>query len=367
MRVLIYPKSINPYHELLYSPIRAAHPADKFTYLAASPRNLLFFPLAIAVKRLQGYRVFHLHWHTFYLDAKYGVPGRKFISLINTLICLGSIKLLGYKLVWTVHNVLPHEPQTSNDRVVTRLTARAASALIVHSAHTIAELHEQGADTSKAVIIPHGNYDGIYPRSLSRAQARAKLGIKPHEKVVLFFGNLRPHKGVEDLLAAYTKLAAQDAYKNTRLVIAGACRDASLGKIIADTARKSKHILYREGNVADEDVAMYFDASDIACLPFQSVTTSGSIILAATFGMPLVTPRLGAIKEIPAGAGVLYDPSEKDALQRALQKTFTTDASLPKMAKASRGYADSLAWENIARKTYAVLRKTLAGSTTAAS
>jgi hypothetical protein len=186
MKVLIYPKSINPYHELLFSPLRAAHPEDEFTYLAASPLNLVLFPLAVAVKRLQGYRVFHLHWHTFYLDAKYGIPGRKFISLVNTVVALSAVKLLGYKLVWTVHNVLPHEPQTSNDAFITRFTARIASATIVHSQHTIDEMKQVGASTGKAVIIPHGNYDGMYPAHLTRAEARKKLGLGSGEKVVLF-------------------------------------------------------------------------------------------------------------------------------------------------------------------------------------
>jgi glycosyltransferase involved in cell wall biosynthesis len=353
MKVLIYPKSINPYHELLYSPLRAAHPKDTFTYLAASPLNLVLFPLAVAVARLQGYKVFHLHWHTFYLDAKYGVPGRKLISFINTIVCLSAVKLLGYKVVWTVHNVLPHEPQTTSDRFITRFTAKLTSATIVHSAHTIAELREQGADTQKAVIISHGNYDGMYPVSLSRKQARERLGIGPQEKVVLFFGNLRPHKGVEELLAAFDKIQT----KNVRLVIAGACRDAALGQTIAAFAEKHKNVLYTEGNVPDADVAMYFDAADIVCMPFQAVTTSGSIILATTFGKPIVTPRLGAIKEIPAQAGVLYDPTEKNALLHALQTALASSTALAGMGKASRAYAATLAWDKLAAKTYAVYKR----------
>lgn len=357
MKVLIYPKSINPYHELLYSPLRAAHgvdvPQDKYTYLAASPLNLIFFPLAIAVKRLQGYRVLHLHWHTFYLDAKYGIPGRKFISLVNTLASLTAIRLLGYKLVWTVHNVLPHEPQTSNDAFITRYTAKLASALIAHSTHTIDQLQEIGADTKKAVIIPHGNYDGMYPVSLSRAEARRRLGIAPKDTAVLFFGNLRPHKGVEELLDAFVRLNMP----NAKLIIAGACRDAELGKHIAGFVKTQPTILYREGNVADEDVAMYFDAADVACMPFKAVTTSGSIILAATFGKPLVTPRLGAIKDMPKEVGVLYNPDEPDALLHALQKVLQNGAARGSMARAARAYAATLSWKSIAAKTYDVYRR----------
>jgi len=311
----------------------------------------MLFPFVAAAKRLRGYRVFHLHWHAFYLDKKYGIPGRTLISLVNTVVSLTALKVLGYRLVWTVHNVLPHEPQTSNDRFVTRFTARLASRLIVHSTETVAQLKTLGVDTAKAVVIPHGNYEGMYPVTLDRNEARKRLGLAPQERAVLFFGNIRPYKGIEKLLDAFAQLNQADA----QLIIAGKCLDPQLDKTIRDfAAAHPKQVTYTGKNVPDDAVATYFLAADVACMPFTTITTSGSVVLAATFGVPIVAPRIGAIKDIPKEVGVLYNPAQKAALAAALKMVLADDERRARMVKASAAYAKTLDWDTIAARTYAV-------------
>lgn len=360
MKVLIYPKArSNPYHELLYGQLCVDYPKDSFTYLEATPGVVVGFPIVMVLKRLQGYRIFHLHWHAFYIAEKYHIPFSKQISLINTVCSLLALKVLGYKLVWTAHDALPHETNTSNDKLVTRLTTKLASGLIVHSRKTIDELRELGTNTDGAVIIPHGNYDGSYPTSLTRSQARTRLKIKKNEMMILFFGNIRPYKGIDDeLLPAFAELKDMDV----RLVIAGKCRDVALKQKILRYVRQCSNVLFVNQNIPDEDVSMYFYAADIVCLPFKTITTSGSVILAATYGKPLVMPLLGAIKDMPSDMGILYDPSKKNALLQALQTILKNPAVLPTMSKASRAYADTLSWDKIAASTYAVYRKTLSRS-----
>ncbi|HSW99417.1 MAG TPA: glycosyltransferase [Patescibacteria group bacterium] len=352
MKILIYPRAQNnPYHDLLYGELQSAHPYDTLTYVPVSATTLIFFPIVMFAKRLQGYSTFHLHWHAFYLNPSYRIPGSKVISLLNTLWSLAILKLLGYKIIWTVHNVLPHEPQTSNDRLVTRFTAHAASRLIVHSTQAIEELREANIDASKATIIPHGNYDGAHPTTLTRAQARKRLHAQPNETLILFFGNIRPYKGIEDkLLPAFAQLDTT----NVRLIVAGRCHDPALKRAIGRFAQKYPNVNFIEGSVADEDVSMYFDAADIVCLPFKAMTTSGSVILAATYGKPIVTPYIGSSKDLPKDLGVLYNPDEKNALLHALQTVLSEKQRLPKMATAARAYADTLAWSKLAAKTYAV-------------
>ncbi|MEK7153213.1 MAG: glycosyltransferase family 4 protein, partial [Patescibacteria group bacterium] len=306
----------------------------------------------VAVKRLQGYKVFHLHWHAFHLDKKYNVPFTPHISLLNTIVSLTALKILGYKLIWTVHNVLPHEPQTANDKFVTRYTAKLASHIIVHSSETLKQLKAIGADTSKAVVNPHGNYAGMYPVTVSRDEARRRLGIAPQDRALLFFGNIRPYKGVEQLLEAFEQLHE----KNVRLVIAGKCLDTQLANTIRDAAQKDPDITFHNGNVPDEDVATYFQAADAACMPFTNVTTSGSVLLAATFGKPIVTPYMGAIKDMPKAVGVLYDPGTKDALLNALRIILADDTKLAGMAKASAAFSKTLDWDKISAKTYELYR-----------
>jgi beta-1,4-mannosyltransferase len=355
MKVLIYPKAHgNSYHELLYGQLRKDYPNDRFTYLTATPWVIVGFPVVAAFKRLQGYRIFHLHWHAFYLDEKYHVLFSRQISLITTISSLLALKALGYKLVWTAHDALPHETNTSNDPLITRLTTKLASGLIVHSRKTIDELQELGASTKSAVIIPHGNYDGAYPSTMTRTQARTHLKIKRNQTMILFFGNIRPYKGIDDaLLPAFVQLKDE----NVKLVIAGKCRDAKLEQEIDRYVRRHPNITFMNQNIPDEDVSMYFHAADLVCLPFKTITTSGSVVLAATFSKPIVAPRLGAIKDMPAAMGVLYDPSKRDALLQALRVALKKPADLRAMGKASRTYADTLSWGHIAKDTYGVYSK----------
>lgn len=348
MKVLVFPQSVNPYHDLLYSQIRAAHPNDTISYLPASPRNLILFPFVVARKRLQGYKVFHLHWHTFYIAGSHPIPGRRLLSFVNTVMCLSVLKLLGYRLVWTVHNVLPHEQTTTNDGFITRYTVRLAKHIIIHSRHALQQLRDVGADTSKATVIPHGNYEGVYPVSQTRAQARAQLGIGKDARAILFFGFIRPYKGVEQLLDAYAQLDDP----TVRLMVVGQCLDTALDQRIAAFAKAHPSVYYHNAMIPDADVARYFMAADIACMPFTTVTTSGSVLLATTFGKPIVTPYLGAIKDIPKAVGVLYDPSQNQALLAALQEVLAKDAVRAQMAAASAAFSKTLAWDTIAARTY---------------
>lgn len=346
MKVLIFPKSTNPYLELLYREMRSAHPDDAFSYFEATPRNMLLFPVLAALKRLRGYKVFHLHWPLFYIAPGRNLPLSKLLSFIYSMVCLSSLKLLGYKVVWTVHNVVPHEQATSNDLLVTKYLARIAARKIAHSTSTIAELEEKGVSTKNCTIIPHGSYVDVYPDNITRTEARKKLGVKGNESVILLLGVLNPYKGIDDLIAAYARLEA----KNVRLMIVGKCNDESLKKRIL-AAKKDYGVDYRDGYIADEDIATYFNAADIACTPFQKVTTSGSALLALSFGKPVVAPNIGALTDLPSNVGYLYDPAQKDALFTHLQKAVG-GRKLPLLSKNAKAYAATLSWKTIATKTY---------------
>ena len=259
--------------------------------------------------------------------------------------------------MWTAHNVLPHEGRDAYGRRITQYLAGVASTVIVHSKEATIELASLGISADKkTVVIPHGNYDGVYPTNLTRTQARAKLGIQPNDTAILFFGLIRKYKGVENLLQAFEQLQRP----NVRLIIAGECQDAGLAKTIAKAARKNKYILFINKSIPDIEVSNYFSAADISCMPFKNITTSGSAILAATFGKPLVAPKIGAMRDIPANVGVLYGPAEPDALLHALQKVLTSKQQRAEMSKASRAYAETLNWASIAAKTYEVYARILA-------
>jgi glycosyltransferase involved in cell wall biosynthesis len=266
LKVLVFPRDWNPYQELLYTPMRSdvADPVN----VAYSTRNHIIWPVVIPltwlIRRAMGYRVLHVHWMT--LQFKAPVPFRKPLSYGMYRAMFSLARRIGLTIVWTVHNVLPHEPQTSDDRDIAGRLSRQSRAKIVHSSNAIAQMREQGLDTVDVTVIPHGNYIGVYPAGISRTAARERFGFALDDTVVLFFGNMRAYKGVDELRAAWPGLEGP----GRKLILAGDCPDPDLRARLAVLARSSSvQVVY--DRVPDADVAAYLLAADIVCAPFKAV------------------------------------------------------------------------------------------------
>jgi len=294
--------------------------------------GLLTFLPQIFLGRLLGYDVFHLHWaNAFLLRSKREAYWRY-------LLCLKAIKLLGYKLVWTAHNVLPHEPAFPDDIAARRKLVDAADLVIAHSELTLQRLREIGAEPKRSVIIPHGSYVGMYPDTISRATARNKLGLAAETFVYLFLGTVREYKGLNDLLVAYEKI------KNgkNKLIVAGMGSSA--------------------GYIPDDDLQTYFNAADVVVLPFKEVSTSGSALLALSFGRAVIVPRLGDLDNLPDAVAYKYSPQESDGLLRPMRDAEQDVALLRQKSRAALRYAEELGWPLIARRTHEAIEDLFANS-----
>lgn len=357
MKILVYPWDKNPYQKQLYSALKKARPGTRATYAFRFPFVWwLALPLWLVAARLTGHRIVHLHWPK--LEFGHGPTALRHWLTERSYRCfLPLIKRLGYRLVWTVHNVLPHEPQTGDDASLMRYLSRMADGKIIHSPYTLSQMESHGLDTANTVVIPHGNYDGVYPAGITPTAAKAQLGLPADARIVLFLGKIRPYKGVDDLLAAFN---AQDGSK-AHLVIAGQCSSPELEATIQEACAQNGRIHYIPGHIPDSDIARYFTASDVVCLPFKAITTSGSVLLSLTFGKPLIAPLSGATHDLPPSCGYLYDPSKPHALETALAAALdSTPSELQTKAAAARAYADTLNWDTIAEKTAAFYEDILA-------
>ena len=223
-----------------------------------------------------------------------------------------------------------------------------------------------GMATENCRVIPIGSYGQLYPDTTTRAAARQKLAIADNEFVILFFGIISPYKGTEELIEAFSHLSLPKA----RLVIVGQVRDQALKQRLQQAAQMHSQIDFYEGFVADDEVATYFKAADIVCLPFQAITTSSSVMLALGFGKPVVAPRLGVLRDLPASIGYFYSPTKPDGLEKSLLRAATQPEKLAAMGRRAKNYSDSLSWESIADQTLQVYsdlwKQLVAGQKTAA-
>ncbi|GAA3211433.1 glycosyltransferase [Nonomuraea helvata] len=339
MKVLVFPRDSNPYQDLLYGELRGigvrVHYLGELT--SSHTLNLLLLPAELAVRRLAGARIVHLHW-----VWKFALPGgarmRRPAQLWFAAV-LGIVRLLGLRLVWTAHNVLPHRPVFADDAAARRTLVRHCDLVIAHHSAALDRLAALGAVPSRAAVIPHGPFP---------APPLPPPGGSGEPRTFLFFGRIEPYKGVEDLLAAFTTLPGG---LDVRLVIAGSCPDAALAARLEASAADDDRIDLRLGRVRDEDVARLFAEGDVVVLPFREITTSGSALLALAHGRPLIVPALPALAGLPAAALAGYRDGVT-GLTAALRMAAGWDAAtLASMSEAALEHVNGVGWTEIARAT----------------
>jgi beta-1,4-mannosyltransferase len=139
----------------------------------------------------------------------------------------------------------------------------------------------------KVTLIPHSSYQGIYGSHRTRESAREHFGIRPEEKAVLFFGQMRPYKGLDTLLAAVELAHSEEA--PLVLLLAGKTHPDSLAALEA-ILPTSARVIRDHTFITDADVDLWFTAADLAVFPYRKILNSGSVHLAATYGVPCVLP-----------------------------------------------------------------------------
>ena len=335
----------NPYLDLLAGGL-AEHGVR--VDMARGAGHVLPFVAASLGKRRPD--VFHLHWTQPYLYwPRAGRPS----PLLGWRL-LAQLRLLrrrGIRIVWTLHNIAAHESDDpALETGLSRSIAELCNALIVHCTAArdaaLAELGGSPALAEKVHVIPHGNYIGAYPDDIAPAEARSRLGLDPGQRVFLFFGRLRRYKGAQDLLHAFRRLPGD----HLRLVLAGRCRSDDVRREVERLARQDERVLSRLEYVPDDDVQLYMRAADVAVLPFRDVLTSGSVVLAMSFGLPVVAPSLGCLPETLTGqAHLLYDAEDPNGLGRTLELAMSADLSA--IGASNRAAVEPLDWAGIGRQT----------------
>jgi beta-1,4-mannosyltransferase len=350
LRVLTFPAASNPYQRLLHTALVEAS-GDSVKFATVGYHKIfggLPLILRLPIYRARGYRIVHIQWPEFRI-SRYA-PASRSISSALFFITLRLFRVCGMRVVWTIHNVTPHEAHTRDDLAAARALSNSADAKFVHSPRVLHEIRQLEMDSSNTTVIPHGNYIGYYPTSVGRNAVRVDLGVNAEQVLFGFVGLIRAYKGVDELLTASKTLDPT----RTQLLIAGKCSDAHLGLRLMAAAERG--VIVRPGHVPDNELADLLDAMDLVCLPFRRVTTSGSALLAMSYGRPVIAPRLGALIDLPADVGYFYDPRDPTGLAASMNEA-ARDTNRAQKGEHAYAYAQSLQWSDSARLTLAAYRR----------
>jgi beta-1,4-mannosyltransferase len=331
MKVAQFPdyRTDNPYQQLLADALNKT--GVEISFPQGYRRGLPFSRALAGAHRVD---VLHLHWLTPYLRGK-NYPGNVVYAL-KLLLDLRLVKARGVSLVWTVHNLVSHESTTPKLEIwLSRRLAALADALIVHSEPAKeAVINQFNVRAEKITIIPHGDFADAYGEKVPRSEARRRLAIDPQVPVFLFFGMIRPYKGVENLLKTWKQTPS--LHQRALLVIAGDARDPNLATSVSLTAADNHNVHLHMKFIPDDDVPMFFGAADYVVLPFTQSLTSGSLALAQTYSVPVVAAMTeGTAKSGLKDGSLLFELNAPDGLATALTR------ALVNLTSCSSGLCDS--------------------------
>jgi len=221
-------------------------------------------------------------------------------------------KRLGARVIFVCHNASPHEGFPLS-RALTRLALGTGDLLIALSEGVAGELRSllPGAQVS---VVPHPPYSVLDMDTsvANRAQWSARVSARADAKIVLFFGNVRPYKGLRDLIDAFPRIAESC---DATLVVAGTFFESiDSYRVRVDELGISDSVYLFDEYIPNEDVASLFGMSDLIVLPYRTASQSGVIPLAAMFQKPVVTTNVGGLPEALAGSGIVVPPNDPDAL-----------------------------------------------------
>jgi beta-1,4-mannosyltransferase len=328
------------------SKAKCLNPMDKFVIYAypASPKYNPYVYLIYNKIREQGYpvydyyltrnttlkaaftsrcKIFHMHWPSDAVLRSRNAFHRSRRVLLFFL-AIRMFKLLGKKLVWTVHDIHDlNDHEDSHPRL-----KKAIDKLLYNNVDGFISLNKKSLEVikkklkpgsnQKVVYISHPHYREYYPNRIKKEEARERLGIPMGSFVFLFIGQIREYKNIPALVDAFKALDQE----NTVLLIAGKPRlDAVLTKIKNHIGNSSKIKLYSDF-VKDEDVQVFTNAADLVVIPYKRIFNSGSLFLNLSFNKPTLAPDMYAISEL------------KDALGSKWVKTYKGEFSVEVLKKA---------------------------------
>ncbi|PKB17428.1 glycosyltransferase [Flavobacterium sp. 5] len=238
--------------------------------------------------------VIHFHW----LDT-YILGNNSIITFIKIIVFLLRLKLFkkSKKYIWTAHNLKSHESSHPLlEKFFLKNFVKILDRISVHSLFAKDKLmKEYGANSDKIQIIPHANYINAYPvrDDERKLLLKNKLEIDNGKFTFMFLGNIRPYKGVLEVISAFKELNFNDA----QLVICGSVKAKDEQKLIEKKIDKFSNIKLIAEYINDEDISSYLDLADAMLYPYKDILTSGGLLLGMSYKKVCIASNVGSMSE----------------------------------------------------------------------
>ena len=268
---------------------------------------------------------------------------------------MGAIfKLRKKPVIFTVHNVLSHEGSQLY-QIVSRWLFKLGDHFIVHTEKNRRQMKASyGISWDSISVVPHGSLDFHVKNHMDRDTIRQEFGIDPGHKVILLFGAVRPYKGIDTALKAFSRVLPE--VPDALLMVAGKLwqkwkpyQELMNTLAIADSVKS--FLKY----IPSGEVYKYFEAADLVILPYHHFDSQSGIGgTAVSFRKPMIVSEVGGLPDLVKNREYVIPPKDAEALARCLIKCLQDQSRLAAMAADAETVAADISWSSIAHETWAI-------------
>lgn len=252
--------------------------------------------------------ILHYHWLEFQdMKSLLGMPYK--------LLCIALYKLLGGHIVWTIHNLTPHDKRfLSLHKSIHTWMAKKASVLHVHSESVVERVSDfLDVYESKCIVLAHPEFPSITlskKDAIERFSKNYSIGSERFKTpTFLVFGGLSAYKGIEEI----TTVLCDDTSAFT-LLIAGPFKKGQgvLKDKLTKMAESDERIILIPTFIPEEDYPLLFNASDICVFNYDDILTSGGIEMALAYKKQIIAPHKGSLSDYEGLSNVSLFNSQEE-------------------------------------------------------
>jgi glycosyltransferase involved in cell wall biosynthesis len=280
------------------------------------------------------FELLHLHWPEHLWGAGRLSKRERLRGVAGFWRFLRTARRLRIPVIWSLHNLQPHEGGDWIDAIGYRLLARHSALVICHDQSARREfLHRYPSAPGDLVVMRLGTSTSTWPIPCNRAATRRLLGLMPSDRLLVCFGLLRPYKGFDIAIEALHHLEPE-----YRLVIAGEPSIDSHLQALQRRAAASDRVTIIPRKLSDQELVDLLEASDCVLFPYREITGSAALLGALTQRRGVVASDLPFFRDtlqFAPDAGVFCSPGDAAALANAIREFFEVPTEIRGAAAAT--------------------------------
>lgn len=276
-----------------------------------------------------------------------------FHTSLLELLSVYLAKIYGFKVVVTAHDV----DSFIGDSIqwMAQRAYHTSDLVIAHNQVSLKELIERLYIPQFNIrVIPHGNYINFTGIPETQQQSREELAVFGKGPFLLFFGQIKEVKGLDILLNALPNVIKK--FPSIQLVIAGKVwkDNFSQYQALIEKHKLNNHVISHIRYIPDDLVGYYYSASDLVVLPYRKIYQSGALLMAMSFGRPVLVSNLEGMTEVIHDDvnGFVFRQGDSEHLAQRLNEVLSVPQKMSKIAEAGYATVSSRnSWIHIGEKT----------------